>query len=182
MIRLSPQFLVWLLRVLWPRWLLALPRPLRTRLRVMCSSNIRVNTEVNTQGSRTAASGQLQTKVAWCVLALGLVGSPGLVLRPGPFGKKGPLAFTLLGPSCTPRMLPPHPGDTSSTRSTSMILLTGRSPLPRALSPVMGRREAVTCVAQPWVSETHPSIPAQTPRASPRVITLVTPPLARYSG
>lgn len=96
------------------------------------------------------------------MLALGLVGSPGMVLRPGPFGKKGPLAFTLLGPSCTPRMLPPHPGGTPATRSTSMILLTGRPSLPRALPPVMGRREAVICLAQPWVSKTRPTIPAQT--------------------
>lgn len=29
--KLSPHFLVWLLRVLWPRWLLALPRPLPTQ-------------------------------------------------------------------------------------------------------------------------------------------------------
>lgn len=52
-----------------------------------------------------------------------------------------------------------------------MILLTGRPPLPRALTPVMGRREAVTCLAQPWISKTHSSIPAQTPRAPPRVST-----------
>lgn len=38
-----------------------------------------------------------------------------------------------------------------------MILLTGRLPLPRALPPVTGRREAVTCLAQPWASKTHAS-------------------------
>lgn len=39
-----------------------------------------------------------------------------------------------------------------------MILLTGRLPLPRALPPVTGRREAVTCLAQLWASKTpyHP--------------------------
>lgn len=95
---------------------------------------------------------------------MGLVGSPGMGLRPGLFDRKGPSAFTLLGPSRTPRTLPPHPGDTPATRSTSMILLTGRLPLPRALPPVTGRREAVTCLAQPWASKTHPILPAQTPK------------------
>lgn len=90
------------------------------------------------------------------MLALGLVGSPGIGLRPGPFDKKGPSAFTLLEPSCTPRTLPPHPGDTPATRSTSMILLTGRLLLPRALPPVTGRREAVICLAQSGLPKPMP--------------------------
>jgi hypothetical protein len=90
------------------------------------------------------------------VLALGLEVSPGLGLRPGRSVTRGPPALALLGHGHTSRMLPPSPGATPATRSTSMILLTGRPRLPRALPPATGRREVVTCLAQPWASGTHP--------------------------
>lgn len=91
-----------------------------------------------------AGCGWPQTKVAWCGLALGLVGPPAMGLRPGRSGAGGLLACGLRGPVRTPGALWPGPGAEPATRSTSMIVLTGRPLLLCAPPPVTGRRERLS--------------------------------------
>lgn len=104
-----------------------------------------------------AGCGQPQTKVAWCGLALGLAGPPVTGLGPGRSGAGVLLACGLRGPVHTPGALKPGPGAEPATKSTSMIVLTGRPRLLGALPPVTGRRERLS-----------PSPPGlQTPRRGP---------------
>lgn len=76
-----------------------------------------------------------QTKVAWCWLALNLVGPAGTGLRLGSSDVRGPLACDLWGPVRTLGMLLTCPGAKPATRSTSMMVLTGRPWLPLAPPP-----------------------------------------------
>ena len=136
--------LVWLPKVWRPRWPLQGPQddmglsprdhgPLHT-----CPGG-----EAQARGR---ASGQPQTKVAWCGPALGLAGPPGTGLRLRRSEVRGPLARDLWGPVRTLGMLLPGPGAKPATRSTSMMVLTGRPWLPLAPPPVTGRRERLSPV------------------------------------
>ena len=133
-------------------------------------------------GTRGPTAGP-QTKVAWCGLALGLVGLSGTGLRPGSSDTGGLRAADLQGPAHTPGSLQPSPGAEPVTRSTSMIVLTGRPPLPWAPPPVTGRRETSSpgcpqpcrrpwqapppsCLAQSLGVGGVPQIPKCTPEAT----------------
>lgn len=158
-LRASPPPSGWLPRARWPgRPPKALPMAAAApghglRIHVQACS-------LGVQGHgarRRAGCGRPQTKVAWCGLALGLAGPPATGLRPGRSGAGGLLACGLRGPIHTPGALQPGPGAEPVTKSTSMIVLTGRPRLLWALPPVTGRRERLS-----------PSpLGLQTPRRSP---------------
>lgn len=96
-------------------------------------------------GTGTAGgAGPPQTNVAWCGLALGLAGPPGAGLRLGRSDAGDLLACGLRGPVRTPETLRPSLGAEPATRSTSMIVLTGRPRLLWAPPPVTGRRERLS--------------------------------------
>lgn len=114
-------------------------------------------------------------------------------LRPGRSDVGGPLARDLRGPVRTPETLPPSPGAKPATRSTSMIVLTGRPRLPRAPPPVTGRRKRLSPVCPALGSGAlqaprtgDPSPPSlqtlawggfpETPNASQRRVTNLGPP------
>lgn len=94
----------------------------------------------------TGRAGQPQTNVAWCGLALGLAGPPRAGLRLGKSDAGDLLACDLRGPVRTPEILRPSLGAEPATRSTSMIVLTGRPRLLWAPPPVTGRRERLSPV------------------------------------
>lgn len=83
-------------------------------------------------------AGPPQTNVAWCGLALGLAGPPGAGLRLGRSDAGDLLACGLRGPVRTPETLRPSLGAEPATRSTSMIVLTGRPRLLWAPPPGLG--------------------------------------------
>ena len=103
-----------------------------------------------------------QTKVAWCGLALGLAGPPATGLRLGTSDVRAPLARDLWGPVRTLGTLLPRPGATPATRSTSMMVLTGRPWLPLAPPPVT-RKERLSPSALPWALQPckHPTLVIQ---------------------
>lgn len=114
---------------------------------------------------RGQGCGQPHTKVAWCGLALGLVGAAGTGLGPRRSDAGGLLAGDLRGPVHTPRTPRPSTAAESATRSTSMIVLAGTPRLPGAPRPVT-RRQAVTCLPG------APQVPRQeTPPHPPRTDT-----------